>query len=350
MEDLCNELIYEIFEYLDHFHVYEAFFHLNIRFRYLLTHSNSPIKIDLSSLSKSAWKRYHADLIENNMDRITTLRVCNPCMYDAVLSSLKKLLPFNRIENLIVNNIECFRLDNLLSQLSSSSSLSSLIITTVDNIQDKAKIYQKIFRLPALKYCKLSLSGWRSSSSLPNSGDECSPIEYLIITNSIYMHELDSLLSYVPQLRRLSLYLSESNSSMQTQGYSFVSNQLTHIDLRIEYVQFGAFAELVKKFPTTIEVMCLTLTGYIRSEPTYTDANKWEQLIASYLPKLRIFDIQCDFSIYTDNFLLNMEEQLNRFLTPFWITRQWFFAYRSSSNNNGKHVLFYSTNFYRYCG
>jgi GH35 family endo-1,4-beta-xylanase len=69
-EDLSNELIYDIFEFLDYFHVYEACFDLNLRFHSLITNSNLPIKINLSSISKSAFKRYNKDIIETSMHRI----------------------------------------------------------------------------------------------------------------------------------------------------------------------------------------------------------------------------------------------------------------------------------------
>lgn len=371
-EDLSNELIYEIFEYLNHFHVYESFFNLNIRFDYLLIDSNLPVKIDLSSLSKSSWKRYNEYIIENiNMDRITTFRINESCMYDHVLSSFDQILSFNRIENLILENIEYIYLDSLIDQISSLSSLSSLIISTKGDTDDRTKIYRGIFRLRTLKYCNLSLLGQETIDSLPINVDQCSSIKYLVIQNSIGLHELDNLLSYVPQLCRLSLHLIKDNRNRVAQRNrfpwrggqilmnpiipgspflpcEFACRQLMHIDLCINDIRFDGFVQLLKKFAQTIEVMYLTLEASQRVLPGYIDANKWEQLITSHLSNLRIFDIQIDLSMYNDTLLLNMENQLNQFLSPFWIFRQWFFGYHCHSDKHRKHVSFYSTNPYRY--
>ena len=51
IEDLPNEIFYEIFEYLTSYHINQAFSNLNIRFENLLT-IYSPIKIEFSSQSE----------------------------------------------------------------------------------------------------------------------------------------------------------------------------------------------------------------------------------------------------------------------------------------------------------
>lgn len=52
-QDLSNDLIHNIFEYLDYFHVYQSFFTINSHFRYLVTNSKFSIRITLSSISIS---------------------------------------------------------------------------------------------------------------------------------------------------------------------------------------------------------------------------------------------------------------------------------------------------------
>lgn len=309
LEDLPNEVIYDIFDYLNYFHVYETFSTLNIRFRHLLSHSRLPIKIDLSSLSESAWKRYNADIFENNLERISSFRIIDLYMYDLAFSSIHKLLPFNRLKCLILNNIESNCLENFLSQLSSLTSLASLAIATIDHDSNRAHIYREVFRLRTLKYCKLSLSAWKASESLSMCVDECSSIEYLIITNSVYLHELDGLLSYVPQLRRLSLNLSTDNRRPRTQRCPHVYYQLTYLSIRLGALIFDRLEEIIRElFPMT-EVLRLTVLSYV--ERTDVNGNMWKQLITCHLPKLQMFNIRREVTIGHGTAQLNIEDLIS---------------------------------------
>jgi len=51
-EYLCNEIIYEIFKFLDYFHAYDAFYNLNRRFRHLSI--RSPLTLKLNVWDKDA--------------------------------------------------------------------------------------------------------------------------------------------------------------------------------------------------------------------------------------------------------------------------------------------------------
>jgi len=116
-----------------------------------------------------------------------------------------KISNFVLLERLIIDNIEAEYLQNLLHQLISLTALSSLSITSTDKVRNTSAVYCEIFRLPALKYCKLSLEEGHHDELLPVAINEYSSIEHLIIETYRYLPDLSSLLSYVPQLRRLSI-------------------------------------------------------------------------------------------------------------------------------------------------
>ncbi len=65
-EHLANEILYEVFEYLDFYHVYDGFFDLNKRFRHLLLNSTLPIQINTPTVSKSNFERYYERIIIPN--------------------------------------------------------------------------------------------------------------------------------------------------------------------------------------------------------------------------------------------------------------------------------------------
>lgn len=340
-EDLSNECIYEIFDYLDYFYVYNAFYDLNIRFRHLIIHSNLPIQIDLTHGSKSSWTRYHTDIITNNMHRINSIRLSNSCIYDDIRLSLESMIQFNRIENLILENIEYTQLARLIKRLFSLSHLSALTMIVVDDVSDGKIIYQQIFRLPVLKYCKLAFLTGRRWETLPMCENKTSSIEYLIIKNPIYSDELNALLSYVPQLRRLALHLETSIRRTKDERCLSVCRDLRNLSIQLGKVKFDIFEEMIEQFFGMIEIFSLTRTGAI--DINYLNASKWEKLIQSSLTHLRIFDIRYDFPIDPNSSILEKCLQMNDLSRAYCS-----FAHGSYSSHSGTRGSFYSINPYRY--
>jgi hypothetical protein len=347
-EDLSNELIYEIFEYLDYFHVYEAFVNLNTRFYNLVFNSNLPIKINILSMLKSTRQRYNKDIIIPNMHRIISFHVSNVFTYNIDFSSLYKLRKLRRLETLILHNVESEYVENLLNQLPSLSLLSSLVITFGSSVTNRNTIYCQIFRLSALRYCKLSFTGWTYGQTLPVCINANRSIEHLVITNEINRDELDSLLSYVSQLRRLFVCLLPSRlDSKQTKISPSPLNNLTHVSFKITYMRFDEFIQSFIDHFLSIEVLYLTVQGH-NIDQTYLDANTWKQAISTYIPKLRVFDFVFDLSGNNADDLQRIETNINQFTSPFWIERQWFVAHHLYRLRYGNRVIFYSINPYRY--
>ena len=241
-------------------------------------------------------------------------------MYDSVLFSPEKLSAFNRIECLILDNIEFDCLEYLLNQLLSLSQLSSSTVTA-RGVFDWTKIYGQICHLRVLKYCKLSVSARRTAQSLPLCVNECSPIEYLIITHGTDLNELDRLLLYIPHLRRASLYLTGGRGNLRTERCAFVYKQLTHISVRLSYsIKFNSFEKIIRELFPIVEVLRLILSEYFGQ--LYATVRKWEQLITTHLPYLQIFDIQYRLSAVYHTTALTADTRMNEFSTPFWIARQ----------------------------
>ncbi|CAF4165572.1 unnamed protein product, partial [Rotaria sordida] len=71
LEDLANEILYEIFEYLDSYDIYKGFYNLNKRFQNLAINSNVLTKINISTISKSNFEDYYRN-------RINFLGLLNP--------------------------------------------------------------------------------------------------------------------------------------------------------------------------------------------------------------------------------------------------------------------------------
>jgi hypothetical protein len=156
---------------------------------------------------------------------------------------------------------------------------------------------------------------------------------------------MDSLLSYVPQLRRLSFHSLLESRSERTKTSPPLLNHLTHISLGTNSIKFDQFEQLFVNLFSNAEV--LRFTKGCDADSEYMGANKWEQLKISHIPNLRIFDIQLDVLEENDD-RLRIETQINQFTSPFWMERQWYFAHRCYQTKYGHRIGFYSTNPYRY--
>ncbi|CAF4086070.1 unnamed protein product, partial [Rotaria sordida] len=83
-EHLYNEIIYEIFEFLDFVQIYEIFSNLNIRFQNIIVNSNQSIKIKLSLISKLIFKRFYTRIIMPDKHQIKSCDLSNPFIIDHI--------------------------------------------------------------------------------------------------------------------------------------------------------------------------------------------------------------------------------------------------------------------------
>ncbi|CAF3532321.1 unnamed protein product [Rotaria sp. Silwood1] len=345
MEDLSNEIFYEIFNYLDVYYVYKAFYNLNIRLQSLLTNSTLPLKINISFMSKSNFQSYYRHIIMPNKHRIISLYLSNPFVVDFIFSPVRVTSNFTRLETLLFDNIKSKYLINILNHLSSLSNLSSLVLIPIDCYRNPNEIYQHIFRLPALKYCKISLKEYSDYYSLPMATNLTSPIEHLVITHQFYLNNLNALLSYIPQVRRLTFHYLDGTRSNQLETFSCSSKNLIHVSIHMKDISLDKFELMSKYLFNQLQILHVT-TKYDR---TYLDANRWEQLILSFMPNLRIFDFQhIDFiENINDNNQFIYDSVFNQFCSSFWFKRKWFFECQFYMETYRKHVIFYSINPYR---
>jgi hypothetical protein len=175
-EDLSNELVYEIFDFLDVYHIYNAFFQLNQRFKNLLIHSDFSMKINISLMSKSKFVEYYSYLIKTNQHRIISLRLSDLFLVNMILSPPRVISKFLRLETLILDQIESKHLEIILQYALSLPNISSLTIGCTDYVDDSSNIYYQIFRLCRLKYCQISGLTIGNSKLLPNLNNQYSPI------------------------------------------------------------------------------------------------------------------------------------------------------------------------------
>ncbi|CAF1479917.1 unnamed protein product [Adineta steineri] len=336
-EDICNELLKEVFEYFDGYEIYYSFFNLNKRFQSLLTSSTLRIKIHTSFISKPIFQKYYTHFIEPYKHRIKSLHLSNPC----IMHLFSNISQYSQLENLLLDNTESQYLENILLHITSLSNLSSLVIHINDN-SNQIQIYNQIFLLSTLKYCKISFDKNIQLEQLPISTNISSSIEHLVIIGKCYLTELHNFLSYLPHLCRLSVKYINAVYNQIIENYSFISNKLTFVSLKLDTVKFVNFEEFVKNHFNQVKQCYISTTR----DMTYLEANKWEQLIISYMPCLQIFNLQHTIKNFCDYPEDIFETLFNDFNSQFWQERQWLFRYEPNSGEY-QQGIFHSIQPYR---
>jgi hypothetical protein len=341
IENLSNEIFYEIFDYLDGCEIHEAFSYLNCRFQQLLNSSSLlfKIKYDYSTPEQIFLNKYE-HMIVHKRNQIYSISLYE--LEDIHIMSLLMInSSFNHLESLTFHQIEADILARLLTHLTCLPRLFSLNINTqwVLDLETLSDIYQLIFALPKLKFIEFDTDiGSTSAASLPLSiatDKQFSSIKHLYIHHSCDMNELFTIMSYTPELCRLRLALtSDTGPSIESVLPISLSN-LTHILIDEYDLEFGEFEMLIRKITCNkLKVLHINIR---RQKITCFDANQWEKLIRQYLPQLKKLHLT-----YASNINEN-SDQLKQFFSSFWIERRWIMEVQSRYNN-----IMYAIGSYRY--
>jgi hypothetical protein len=329
IEDLSNEIFYDIFDYFDGCQLYESFSNLNTHFTNLLIHPSLLLKINLCSYQPLIFEQTCMNLINPNKSQIISLRLSNPSVIEPFMKSLMISSLFSRLQSLAINGIVAYKLQLFLLQLASLSRLHSLTICLTGRFKFFHPIFELIFHLPSLKYHKLSYGPWRVPVTLSLAMNEkFSLIEHLNINIDITVDELAIILSYTPQLRRLICsHLLNSDLYVRIDESSILCN-LTHIYIHKCRLQFNVFEMFIKKICSQLQVLRLATS----EDVAFLDADRWENLIVQYIPNLRKFEFEYEEKIPNSFQLQLHHQQINRFLSSFWVERQWYFELETNAS------------------
>lgn len=344
-EDLPNEVLYELLDYLDISDSFEAFFHQNIRFQYLLIHNPLFLKIDLSYLSKSKFEECCTKIISKNLTRVLSLRFTNPLTMDTFLSLISFNESFLHLESISFNEINFEKLESILIYLSILPRLYSLTINNNIEISDSSSIYSLIFRLPFLKSCIISPKFYGGSLLLKPIKNSVSPIEYLSITRHCSLNQFLTFLSYTPNLHRLSNFTLSETTPITDDHFPGTPPELTHVSIKLWRMSFESLKYLSMKLFHHVQILKICT----RADDYYLIAERWEDLIVHSMPNLRVFDFQHYWEPVDndENEQRTYHSLIERFNSPFWMDRQWFFTHQHFPRRGIRDSVFYSTNPYR---
>lgn len=182
-------------------------------------------------------------------------------------------------------------------------------------------IYRLVFNLPMLKSYSFSMSGLDFPISLPMANEEqMTRIEDLHIDQNCPFHELLTLLSYTPQLRRLRFSDDPGGEFNATLFPSISLANLTFLSIHCSSITFDQWEIFVHHIQPPLKV----LNFVSRSEDVnYLDAHRWEKFLRKYFSTLERFSLY-----YHENFERNQifppfPYPSNQFSSTFWIERKW---------------------------
>ena len=335
-EDLPNELIYEIFEFLDGCHAYTSFADLNIRFRQLFVQSSLPLKLQFRLTSQAILQYHYKHIVVPNRNRIVSLSLLHPVIVNYFLTSVPICPLFAQLEALVIDNIKSNHLLLLLEQLTLLPRLFSFSVYVNDNIsEDYDKIYDAIFALPLLKYCKVLLAShgyfWKTSKPVHHVTN----IECLTITVPKSWQEIYALISCAPRLRHLVSDFSEQ-FFMGTSDLQKGLCHLTHLSLKTHFISFASIEPFIISCSIHLEVLRIKA-----KRRDYLNADRWQQLIICHIPNLVIFHLHVGLHINVENDN-TFHPLIDKFNSLFWFTHKWFFDHCHRISKSGSEWIFHS--------
>ncbi|CAF1443219.1 unnamed protein product [Rotaria sordida] len=332
IENLPMEFFYELFDYLDGYAIYKAFSNLNYRFQQLLNSPSLLFKIQIHhSKYKEGHRNNYKQFLRMNMHKIFSIKVCLSMQNDIFFLWFTIKSSLSCLESLRIYDIEPIRLISLLINLASLPRLFSLSIKTCNSYKSLNDIYRLIFTLPTLKWFRFIFHRKNSFFSLPMAiNNQRSTIEYLSIRHRCTLHELYTIISYTPQLRRLNLrHKLEIDSNIRTILPITLSN-LTDFSIYIHHIKFDEFEIFIRKICSKLKILRVNIQS---RDITFLNAYRWEKLILQFLPQLEEFYLRYYERVGSVYKYPIYNEGSNQFISSFWIERQWIFEAEINSES-----------------
>ncbi len=316
LESLANELLVDLFEYLNGIHLFRAFHGLNSRFNNLLLTYFRFYAFDFRSVSKTDFDIICQEHLAPLADRIMSLCLSDddetPQQLNCFLSHKFILRQFTQLKSLTLNYI---RLKEMMDKMMHEVHyLSHLTHMNIIDCYFRSGYFGTIWLLPKLMDFKLQKMGLIDLRNAPKLFS-LSLRNVTILAKIDQLTSLEHLFKCTPYLRRLLVCLTVDYHSDQL---SFIASSIKILNLSYES-SLDKFDDLMRHLPNlsqlTVKTKYIQLDGY-----------QWENIITDYLLKLKRFQMMMEFDINSKIEKENQVDQiLDSFRTSFWLVeRQWF--------------------------
>jgi hypothetical protein len=324
LESLANELLLDLFEYLDTVHLFRAFHGLNSRFDSLLFDLFQAYRLDLRFASKHDFDILCDKYISQIGHQTIALRLSNdddtPQQIELFLFRDDLLSYFTRLKALSLYNIIseetmstiCLELGNLPTL----THLSIVECALPCYFMGFSVFINCVWYLPKLVYCNLGFN-YQGEEHFESPSEISSSIKYVSIRGIQFdFDQINRLLEQTPNLR----YLAAHNTCLtdDIDSTSIVSSLIT-LNLSFMTMNENSITNFLQNMLNlrhlAVDIYGVCVNGY-----------QWENIIQSYLPNLKIFRLREQIPILDQN---QGDQELDALLTSFqsqfWLVqRQWF--------------------------
>lgn len=319
-DELPNELLFDLFEFLTIIDRFRAFHNINYRLNNLLFNHTQKYHLNFQLISKYDLKIICQDYLPFIINQIHSLYLSDadetPFLTEYLFSFGFTLDQFNYLKSLTLNHIDSLK--QIFQMISHCYHLTHLFLIQC-NFEHKEKDFQfiinTIWNLPKLIYCKLdcNIPGHRLLTYISTISQS---IQYLSIKNiHCNFNTLSHLLKYTPNLQQLwtTIFCGSTSEQFQISNSSIIS---------LNIIQKSSLNTLINLLENMITLCSLT----IETSDIYLNGYDWENILNKYLPNLKIFQLKMNFELSKE---INRENQidilLDSFQTPFWVEKhRWF--------------------------
>lgn len=341
LESLANELLLDLFEYINGVDLLISFSQLNYRFNQLLSQHFQLYNIDFRSISKNNFNIVCQKYLPLVTKRVISLHLSNddetPELPNIFLTYGLTLDHFICLKSLKLYSIRSIDLlDHIIIQCQLLLHLFELhMIDCYFSFEHEQmqNLLNNIWNLKKLTHWKFDREfSW--GMWLKNISTVSKTIKYLSIENTrCCFTDLSYLFKYAPNIRALSTSFA---TDIQDKLYTILMPKIISVKLIFN----GCLSSMKSLFKTIPNLHHLTI--YLTS--FYLDGYEWERILKDYLPKIEVFQLK--MNVNNLKFYRNeseIDKYLDSFRTYFWIEQhKWFVRYDWNPTDINNHSILYT--------
>ncbi|CAF3455463.1 unnamed protein product [Rotaria sp. Silwood1] len=321
LESLANELLLNLFEYLSTAHLIRAFDSLNSRFNTLIwVVFRTSNRVDCRWMSQSQLDFICQQHLSSITHRIFSLCLSNddetPQQIERFFSHGLKLDQFIHLRSLSFYHLQSEQMmQNIMIAWYHLHHLTHLKFSKCYfqyEEKDILGMINSIWSLSELTHCYLDITFRRTSSFIVPTVISSSLESWIIQGVNCPLNDLTRLFQHTIRLRHLcaNIRINIYNSLLVSPSSSMISLKL----------KFFSSSNSVHEIINLFQNMCNLRKLTIETLDLYIDGYQWIQIIANYLPKLKIFQLKMEFYFHDRiNTKQYVDQLLNSFQTYFWL-------------------------------